>query len=221
MVPILLAYREKRGDSEALRLALDHMALTHPGPEMRQAGQVFGELFLAVLKGADLEAEIRKGISRCNSALWRFPYQDWLKIDDLKAIGPAGFSPAAYVDQALPAVIYLALKYAHDPEKALIANTNAGGDNAYRGAILGALLGAANGDAAWPQRWVDGLAALPVVEKFFAPPVPETTTPVDEITEGAEGSPSSGAAGGASEGDSPALGEAPAEQPCVASVGAG
>jgi len=37
----------------------------------------------------------------------------------------------------------LALKYHHDPEKALIANTNLGGDNAARGSVLGALLGAA------------------------------------------------------------------------------
>jgi ADP-ribosyl-[dinitrogen reductase] hydrolase len=41
----------------------------------------------------------------------------------------------------------------------LIANTNAGGDNCHRGAILGAILGAALGFQAIPERWVQGLSA--------------------------------------------------------------
>jgi ADP-ribosylglycohydrolase len=58
-------------------------------------------------------------------------------------------------------VIYLALKYHDDPEGGLIANTNLGGDNAYRGAVLGALLGAANGIEALPERWIKGLRHPP------------------------------------------------------------
>ena len=71
-------------------------------------------------------------------------------------IGPR-FSPACYVEDSVPAVVYLALKYHDDPESALIANTNLGGDNAARGALLGALLGAAHGVEKFPDRWVDGL----------------------------------------------------------------
>jgi len=47
------------------------------------------------------------------------------------------------------------LKYHHDAARGLIANTNLGGDNAGRGAVLGALLGAANGSQAFPKPWVD------------------------------------------------------------------
>jgi ADP-ribosyl-[dinitrogen reductase] hydrolase len=66
-------------------------------------------------------------------------------------------STACYVEDAVPAVIYLAFKYAEDTERGLVVNTNLGGDNAHRGAVLGALLGAANGLASFPQRWVQGL----------------------------------------------------------------
>lgn len=54
-------------------------------------------------------------------------------------------SPACYIDQSFPAVLYLAARYPDDFEAALIANTNVGGDNCHRGAILGAILGAALG----------------------------------------------------------------------------
>jgi ADP-ribosyl-[dinitrogen reductase] hydrolase len=66
-------------------------------------------------------------------------------------------STACYVEDAVPAVIYLTHKYAENPERGLVANTNLGGDNAHRGALLGALLGAANGLSSFPERWVTGL----------------------------------------------------------------
>jgi ADP-ribosylglycohydrolase len=75
-------------------------------------------------------------------------------------IGPR-FSTACYVEHSVPAVLYLALKYHNDPQKALVVNTNLGGDNAYRGALLGALLGAGNGLEKFPKRWVEGLLEPP------------------------------------------------------------
>lgn len=39
----------------------------------------------------------------------------------------------------------------------MIANTNVGGDNCHRGAVLGIILGAALGVAAIPERWCYGL----------------------------------------------------------------
>jgi len=76
-------------------------------------------------------------------------------------------STACYVEESVPATFFLALRHADDPEAGLVANTNLGGDNCHRGAILGALLGANAGPAAWPARWVDGLVA-PVEESLVA-----------------------------------------------------
>ena len=68
-------------------------------------------------------------------------------------------SPACYIDQSFPSVLYLAARYADDFESAMIANTNVGGDNCHRGAVLGAILGAALGVEAIPKRWINGLTA--------------------------------------------------------------
>jgi ADP-ribosylglycohydrolase len=65
------------------------------------------------------------------------------------------------VEDALPATAYLALKYHDDLVRGLVANTNLGGDNAARGAVLGALLGAANGPGVFPESWVKGLRHPP------------------------------------------------------------
>ena len=72
-----------------------------------------------------------------------------------------GDKKAFIVEDSVPAVIYLALKYHHDPENALIVNTNLGGDNAARGSVLGALLGASHGIEKFPRSWIDGLVHPP------------------------------------------------------------
>jgi len=85
------------------------------------------------------------------------------RLSDLDVIGRL-LSPACYIDQSLPAVLYLAARYADDFEAALIANANAGGDNCHRGAVLGAILGAALGVRAIPERWIHGLQARAKLE---------------------------------------------------------
>ena len=77
---------------------------------------------------------------------------------DLDVIGGM-LSPACYIDQSFPSVLYLAARYHDDFESALIANTNVGGDNCHRGAVLGAILGAALGVQAIPTRWINGLTS--------------------------------------------------------------
>jgi ADP-ribosylglycohydrolase len=92
-------------------------------------------------------------------------------LGDLDVIGGL-LSPACYIDQSFPAVLYLAARYADDFEAALVANTNVGGDNCHRGAVLGAILGAALGYAAIPERWIQGLTAraelVVEIETFIA-----------------------------------------------------
>jgi ADP-ribosylglycohydrolase len=83
---------------------------------------------------------------------------------DLQVIGGL-LSPACYIEHSFPAVLYLAARYPDNFEAALVANTNVGGDNCHRGAVLGALLGAALGYQAIPERWIRGLRSRVELEQ--------------------------------------------------------
>lgn len=50
------------------------------------------------------------------------------------------YSTACYISDSWPSLLYLAFKYRNDPKAALLANTNLGGENAHRGAVLGGIV---------------------------------------------------------------------------------
>ena len=158
IVPVVVFYFNR--PDKAREAALAHLALTHPGTKMRIAGSLLIDLLLKVLNGTPLEEAILEKIEVQNNPLLGHPFVKWLDDPDDWVIGPR-FSTACYVEDAVPAVVYLALKYHDEPEKALIVNTNLGGDNAGRGSILGAFLGASCGMARFPRRWIDGLVDPP------------------------------------------------------------
>jgi ADP-ribosylglycohydrolase len=158
IVPIVV-YHHAQPD-RARQAALEHLALTHPGEKMRSAGALLIELLISVLAGERLAAAIRRMLHEQKYPFVGHPFEKLLADPDDWVIGPR-FSTACYVEHSVPAVLYLALKYSNEPEKALVANTNIGGDNAYRGAVLGALLGAEKGLEAFPRRWIKGLLNPP------------------------------------------------------------
>jgi len=158
IVPLVVCYQE---DPEAAYEAANtHLALTHKGPQMADAGRLIIHLLLRVLKGESLKQVIFESIQQQASPLLGHPFRAWLSKSDESVVG-GHLSTACYVEDSVPAAIYLALKYADQPEQGLIVNTNLGGDNAYRGGVLGALLGASNGVEAFPERWVRGLVKPP------------------------------------------------------------
>lgn len=158
-IPPIVAFYYRHPD-RARDAALEHLALTHPGRKMVNAALVVIELLLKVFSGISLKEAIVDEIEDQKSPLLGHPIIKWLDDPDDLVIGRR-FSTACYVEHSIPAVIYLALKYHHDPEKALIVNTNLGGDNVARGSILGALMGAAHGLEKFPRRWVNGLVDPP------------------------------------------------------------
>jgi ADP-ribosyl-[dinitrogen reductase] hydrolase len=158
IVPIV-AYYFNQPDT-AREAAMAHLALTHPGYKMETAGSLVIDILLKTLDGKPLKAVILEEIEAQHNPLLGHPFKKWLEDPDDWVIGPR-LSTACYVEDAVPAVVYLALKYHDDPEQALIVNTNLGGDNAARGSILGALLGASGGMARFPRRWIDGLVDPP------------------------------------------------------------
>jgi ADP-ribosylglycohydrolase len=165
IVPIIAFYANQ--PQQAQEHALEHLALTHPGKKMEVSASLIVHILLQVFDGNPLQEVILGQLQVQNNPLLGHPFTKLLKEPDETVIGKY-FSTACYVEDAVPAVIYLALKYHKDPEKALIVNTNLGGDNAGRGAVLGALLGAAHGTEKFPERWVGGLVEpLPDFIKAF------------------------------------------------------
>lgn len=158
VAPLVVFHRH---DPKAARQAAKaHVSLTHRGPRMEAAVDLLVDILLPVLAGAGLRETIESLLDRGESSLLAHPFRDWIAESDLQVVGRR-LSPACYVEDSVPAVIYFALKYHDAPEAALVANTMAGGDNAYRGAVLGALLGAGNGAEGFPMRWRQGLKSPP------------------------------------------------------------
>ncbi|HRW67224.1 MAG TPA: ADP-ribosylglycohydrolase family protein [Candidatus Competibacter sp.] len=145
---------------------LSHLRLTHRSATLERYARAFGDLLMRVLQ----EPADRLGPLACATAeRLSFPATAVVeriqrnRQSDLDVIGKM-LSPACYIDQSFPAVLYLAARYADDIEAALIANANAGGDNCHRGAVLGAILGAGLGFPAIPERWIQGLQARAELE---------------------------------------------------------
>ncbi len=172
MLSVAIYYAE---DPEIGReMTLKHLALTHAGKKMVVAADAILSLLYPVLGGASLGETIEKEIDQQRNPHFGFPFRKWVHQEGERVIGPL-LSKACYVEDAIPATIYLALKYHHDFEAGLIANTNRGGDNVHRGSVLGALLGAANGTTGFPERWKRGLVNSPSPISHFGDSAPSNT----------------------------------------------
>jgi len=152
----------RSGDRAAVDAALlTQLRLTHRSQKLERYARALGELLVRLLQ----DPAPRLGPLACALAeRLGFPATAVIeqvereRRSDRDVIG-GQLSSACYIDQSFPAVLYLAARYPDDLEAALIANTNAGGDNCHRGAVLGAILGAALGLQAIPERWIRGLRA--------------------------------------------------------------
>ena len=142
------------GEPEATRKAVrEHVSLTHQDPEVLKAAAALVQILGTVLAGGGLREAI---FEHGSDWLSQRTAEQWSREPDDVVIGQR-VSPACYIADAFPASLYLAWKYADDFEAGVIANTNVGGDNCHRGAVVGALLGAAAGTGQIPARFCDGL----------------------------------------------------------------
>ncbi|MGB9500349.1 MAG: ADP-ribosylglycohydrolase family protein [Dissulfuribacterales bacterium] len=64
----------------------------------------------------------------------------------------------AYLLETVPMVLYILMKHANDPEKALIRAVNDTKDNDTVAAIVGAAVGALHGKEKLPKRWIENLS---------------------------------------------------------------
>ena len=159
--PVVFSALGHRSLEETTQLALTHMRLTHLSSELER----YASELVRVLHQLIQEPPATFAPLACATAeRLGFPLTEVLqkvgadKRNDQDVVG-RWLSSACYIEHSLPSVLYLAARYEDDFESALVANTQVGGDNCHRGAVLGAILGAALGLEAIPQRWVQGLTA--------------------------------------------------------------
>lgn len=154
------------GDAAALAAAVrEQVGLTHRAPEVLTAAVALAEILRRLIAGAALRDVIQSvGGSVPGLSVGRL--ERWLREPDEVVVGEK-LSPACYIGDAFPASLFLAWKYADDPAAGLIANTNVGGDNCHRGAVVGALLGTAHGAGGWPAGWIAGLRARDLLEPLI------------------------------------------------------
>jgi ADP-ribosyl-[dinitrogen reductase] hydrolase len=163
MLPLTIAFSQC--PAHAMGISLQNLALTHGGPTMEKWGVVLATTLLHLLRGESLHQALIAGGKDSTLNIDPEGLEALSPYPDTTVVG-RHYSSACYVDHAVPATLYLALKYRDSPEQGLIANTMCGGDNSGRGAVLGALLGALNGLGGWPSRWIDGLLRPPPVVWF-------------------------------------------------------
>lgn len=155
-VPFLLAALDaiKTQTSEPdLELVGSHLALTHHGAPVGDAGQTLAKLIGAIADGATVRDAIAEHANGYASAA---KLSNWCDFDDRMVVGRQ-LTPACYLPDSFTASLYLAWKYHDDFTSAILANARCGGDNAHRGVVVGALLGAAH---KIPDHWLSGLKAL-------------------------------------------------------------
>ena len=154
--------------ASVLATVREHIHLTHKSEKLQRYAELLAELYIELLSGTPLRTAVLRAAAQLGLDL---PRMATLRaadsaqglpaaFEDLPVIASA-FGLSCYVHDALPAVLFLAYKYpdSADVERALLANTNAGGNTVHRGAILGAILGAAHGTVAYPKHLMDDLHA--------------------------------------------------------------
>lgn len=159
-LPPVIAAAMREDDPAAVdRLLLAHLRLTHRSPKLERHALALGGLLSRLLR--EPVPQVRP-LACAVAESFGFPATRVVermqreRNSDLHVIGRQ-LSSACYIEDSFPATLYLAARYADDFEAALVANTNVGGDNCHRGAVLGAIMGATLGYGAIPERWLQGL----------------------------------------------------------------
>jgi ADP-ribosyl-[dinitrogen reductase] hydrolase len=141
------------GHPEILELVETHVSLTHKNREVIAAATCLARIHAALAAGRPLRDAI---LEKATDYISAKKIEKWIGQEDGTVVGRI-LSPACYIQDAFPASLYLAWKYAGDFSGGIMANANVGGDNCHRGAVVGSLLGADNGV---PTRWAEGLLAV-------------------------------------------------------------
>jgi ADP-ribosylglycohydrolase len=165
IAPIAIAeLLHERSLNRVQQLCSKHLFFTHPDQQLGRICDAYVELIDALLfrDSADprtLIAATAKQSTSIDVAQLAHHY-----ADDNHVVG-GKFSRACYIQDSWPSLLYLAWKYCDDPRQALLVNTNLGGDNCHRGAVLGAILGLATANGL--DKWFVQLTDAAVIREEF------------------------------------------------------
>ena len=161
-VPALVAALGSR-HPDLRRIVRLHVNLTHKDDDVLAAADALVRMLIDVIplpealtpSGDEAAAILREAILQ-HGRDWisTAKLRDWAALSDRQLVGGT-LSSACYIDDAFPAALALAHRYAGDFAGGVFANARCGGDNCHRGAGVGSLLGAT---AAIPDPLLVGLS---------------------------------------------------------------
>jgi ADP-ribosylglycohydrolase len=153
VAPLAFALFKEHSLEHTQNVCCEHVHLTHPDASLLDVVAAYVELLHNLLYALDgqepqdiaIESAHRTVVASVGKAARAIP---GTKLDKLleknnadAAIVGRLYSTACYITDSWPAVCYLTAKYHSTPGKAMLVNTNLGGENAHRGSVLGTLVG--------------------------------------------------------------------------------
>lgn len=149
IAPLALALLQTKSLEDVQKQCKEHILLTHPSKTLLKVIDAYVLLIQTLLNRPKNESDefIQEAIIKAASAIAGTKLKDLLNSNkqDSYVLGHK-YSLACYITDSWPSVCYLAAKYYKNPKKALLTNTNLGGENAHRGSVLGTLVGLASGE---------------------------------------------------------------------------
>lgn len=137
--------------AETKKAALSHLQLTHESRKLAGYAEQYAAMFHDLMAGTPLKEVVNKQAKRMNIDMEKLMTAGY---DDIRVVHGV-FGSACYIEDSFPVMLYLAYKYSDNLEKAVLCNTNVGGENCHRGAALGALMGAGVGESRIPAKFIE------------------------------------------------------------------
>ncbi len=173
IAPLVIALHRDHELSEIKRITRAYIHLTHPDDQLMQVVDAYVSLLINLMTTStqeNSEGDVVSLIDRSANVTGKMDLSQLVhqKRGDAAVVG-GRYSLACYIDDSWPSVCYLAAKYYATPAKALIVNTNLGGENAHRGAVLGTVVGAASSEVADAlfEQLVHREALVALVDEFL------------------------------------------------------
>jgi ADP-ribosylglycohydrolase len=167
LIPYVLAQTLRSGNplqgTELRALVSNVMGLFRKDSNglLQEYGERFGGLLSAVLSRKQQPGETKEGLRTVVKAA-----ADGISFAVERSVEQTQDPMSAcYLSTSYPALLHFAFKHAGQFEDALLASTNAGGENVARGACLGALMGAYSGQQAIPTWMLEGLTGQQQISK--------------------------------------------------------